>query len=485
MKFSDLLRIARRNLLKLKLRTVLTVAGVVIAIGAFVSMLSFGAGNQQLISEQYDKFGLFFTMQVFQRRVDADSTKPPVLDRTALGLLSEVPGVQMAYPFDATPVDVEARDTTTDAKIQAMPVEALSTLRFSHLVAGSRLDSDSARTVMVNHKYISDFGYSDPDSIIGERLILTTHLATLDSAVLNVFRDPDGTLRTRFKEFRWDSIRSPGYLRQTLTREAESALGRFVDGFLNARTAKSDTLTVCGVFELGRMGRNYGAPLIVSLSTLERLTSGGISASLPDIVASLSQGQFPGSSGGADAKTFPRITLNLDPDVPYKQIRDSVTALGFRTFSYVEQFAEIQQALIYFNMALGLVGLIALFTASLGIANTLIMASIERRREIGILKSLGAEDNDIRRLFFVESGVIGLVGAVLGVLLGWGISRIGAFTVRKIMESKGILPIDPFAVPIWLILTALVVGTAVAVVAGLYPANRAARINPVDALRGD
>ena len=485
MKFGDLLSIARRNLLKLKLRTVLTVAGVVIAIGAFVSMLSFGAGNQQLISEQYDKFGLFFTMQVFKQRTDADSTKPRPLDRSALSLLSEVPGVQMAYPFDATPVDVIARDTTTDAEIQAMPVEALSTQRFSHLVAGSRLDSDSARTVMVNHKYIGDFGYTDPDSMIGARLILTTHLATLDSAVLNVFSDPEGTLKMRFREFRWDSVRSPGYLRQTLTREAEGALGRFVDGFMNARTAKSDTVSVCGIFELGRVGRYYGAPLIVSLATLERLTSGGISASLPDIVASLSQGQFPRSSGGADAETFPRVTLDLDPDVPYKQIRDSVTALGFRTFSYVEQFAEIQRVFLYFNMALGLVGLIALVTSSLGIANTLIMASIERRREIGILKSLGAEDNDIRRLFFVESGVIGLTGAALGVLLGWGISRIGAFAVKKIMENDGSLPIDPFAVPLWLILTALALGVTVAVIAGYYPASRAARINPVDALRGD
>lgn len=485
MKFADLLSIARRNLLKLKLRTVLTVAGVVIAIAAFVSMLSFGAGNQQLISEQYDKFGLFFTMQVFQQRADVDSTTPPVLDRSALILLGEVPGVRMAYPFDATPVDVEARDTTAKAEIQAMPVEVLSTQRYSHLVAGSPLSSDSARTVMVNHRSIGDFGQTDPDSMIGERLILTTHLATLDSAILGVFQDPSGEMRERFKEFRWDSVRSPGYLRRTLTREAESALGRFVDGFINARTAKSDTVTVCGVFELGRMGRNYGAPLIVSLATLERLTSGGISASMPDIVASLSQGQFPRSSGGADARTFPRITLDLDPDVPYNRIRDSVKALGFRTFSYVEQFAEIQQFFLYFNMALGLVGLIALLTASLGIANTLIMATIERRREIGVLKSLGADDSDIRRLFFVESGVIGLVGAILGVLLGWGISRAGAFAVRKIMESKGSLPIDPFAVPLWLILTALAVGVTVAVIAGYYPASRAARINPVDALRGD
>ena len=278
MKFGDLLSIARRNLLKLKLRTVLTVAGVVIAIAAFVSMLSFGAGNQQLISEQYDKFGLFFTMQVFQQRANTDEPTPPVLDRIALGLLSEVPGVRLAYPFDATPVDVEAKDTTIDAEIQAMPVEVLSTLRFSSLAAGVRLDHDSSRTVMVNHRYIGDFGYTDPDSMIGERLILTTHLATLDSAVLSVFQDPAGKMRQRFREFRWDSVRSPGYLRQTLTREAESALGRFVDGFMNARTAKSDTVTVCGVFELGRVGRRYGAPLIVSLSTLERLTSGGIGA---------------------------------------------------------------------------------------------------------------------------------------------------------------------------------------------------------------
>jgi putative ABC transport system permease protein len=179
------------------------------------------------------------------------------------------------------------------------------------------------------------------------------------------------------------------------------------------------------------------------------------------------------------------VTLDLDRDVPYAQVKDSVELLGYRTFSYAEQFDEIRRFFLYFDMALGLIGLIALITASLGIANTLLMAILERKREIGVLKSLGADERDIRLLFFVESGVIGVVGAGVGIALGWIISRLGSVIARMVMERQGVQPVDFFTVPIWLIGAALFLGTAVSVLAGFYPAARAARVDPVESLRAE
>ena len=92
--------------------------------------------------------------------------------------------------------------------------------------------------------------------------------------------------------------------------------------------------------------------------------------------------------------------------------------MGFRTFSFAEEFDEIRKFFLFFNLALSLVGVIALVTAALGIVNTMLMSISERRREIGILKSLGAEDGDVRRLFLVESGLIGVMGSGLGIALG-------------------------------------------------------------------
>jgi putative ABC transport system permease protein len=99
--------------------------------------------------------------------------------------------------------------------------------------------------------------------------------------------------------------------------------------------------------------------------------------------------------------------------------------------------------------------------------------------------SLGADMWDIRRLFLFESGLIGLIGAAGGIVIGWGISRIASLIVRTFMENEGVTPMELFAVPFWLVLTSLAFGLLVALIAGYFPANRAARIDPVAALRNE
>ncbi|MCX5752705.1 MAG: ABC transporter permease, partial [Candidatus Krumholzibacteria bacterium] len=101
--FRDLVAISTGNLRRMRLRTSLTVSGVVIAIAAFVSMVSFGAGNQKYISEQFDRLGLFTTMQVYPpvKTAGSDTVKVRTLDAGALAELARIPGVRLAYPFDA------------------------------------------------------------------------------------------------------------------------------------------------------------------------------------------------------------------------------------------------------------------------------------------------------------------------------------------------------------------------------------------------
>jgi putative ABC transport system permease protein len=184
-------------------------------------------------------------------------------------------------------------------------------------------------------------------------------------------------------------------------------------------------------------------------------------------------------------KTFSQITLDIDPHVLYKTISDSVESLGYKTFSFAAQFEEIQKAFFYFDLALSVIGLIALLTASLGIVNTMVMSITERKREIGVLKSLGADEREIRGLFLVESGVIGFIGTIIGIFSGWVITRIVSAVAHFYMRREGIPEMELFALPMWLILIALAVGVGVSVLAGLYPAARAARVDPVEALRND
>jgi putative ABC transport system permease protein len=169
----------------------------------------------------------------------------------------------------------------------------------------------------------------------------------------------------------------------------------------------------------------------------------------------------------------------------HEAVTDSVEALGFRAFSFAENLKEIQRFFVYYYLGLGIIGVIALFTAALGIVNTMVMSITERRREIGILKSLGAGEREIRLVFLVESGVIGAIGAAVGIFFGWVGTRIVAFALKMIMQREEMPVFDPFALPVWLILLALGFGVFVSLLAGLYPASRAARVDPVVALRSD
>jgi len=188
-------------------------------------------------------------------------------------------------------------------------------------------------------------------------------------------------------------------------------------------------------------------------------------------------------TGAFDSRSYPRVTLVLEPLASHKAVKDSIGTLGYRAFSFAEQFEEMQRFMIYYYLGLGVIGLIALVTASLGIINTLVMSITERRREIGILKSLGAGERDIRRLYLVESGVMGAAGSAVGIVVGWVGTKVVAAIIKVLMEREDMPVFDPFALPLWLVVLALSFGLFVSLIAGLYPAARAARVDPVEALR--
>ena len=144
----------------------------------------------------------------------------------------------------------------------------------------------------------------------------------------------------------------------------------------------------------------------------------------------------------------------------------------------------MNKALVILQTMLGSVGGLALFVASIGIANTMVMSVYERTREIGILKAIGASPGDIRLLFMAEAALIGLMGGVVGTVGGWllglGLNE-GILTYLEWRE----IPVTGtfFVVTGWLVALALAFAMIVGLLAGLYPAARAARLDPLEALR--
>jgi putative ABC transport system permease protein len=165
--------------------------------------------------------------------------------------------------------------------------------------------------------------------------------------------------------------------------------------------------------------------------------------------------------------------------------RDAIEEMGLHVFSISDQLREIKRAFLIMNSILGAIGTIALIVAALGIINTMVMSILERTREIGIMKAIGGSEDEIRMVFFVEAAVIGLVGALFGLALGWGVTRIANVVFNSQLRPAGEPMVDMFYFPPWLILGAIAFSVVVSLAAGLYPAVRAARVDPVEALRHD
>jgi len=485
--FRDLLAISLGNLWRMKLRASLTIAGVVIAIAAFVAMLSFGAGMQENVAAQFDKLGLFSTMLVYPQRAEnqTDTVETRPLNDSAVALLARIPGVRLAYPFNDFNVTVRIDDTTLNSRAQALPIAALETKVFSQFKAGSTITSDSAKEALVTTEFAEMLEMDDPDSLLGKQIVISVYASNLDSGLTHVFAGAPQEIRNRLEEIKYDSLINVDYIRRVARRELGLAVQRFADGYFNAREKISDTLTIKGVLEGERGHRLWSQPIIVPAVTARKLSSGGFSGDPADLLDAVKGGSLSLFKEDITSKNYNKVTLDLDPAKPYEPIKDSVTALGFRTFSYAEQFKEIKKSFMYFNMILGIIGFIAMLTASLGIVNTMIMSIIERKREIGVLKSLGADDSDIRLLFLVESGAIGAIGAIIGIIFGWLITRLTSAIVKIIMERQGVDSMELFSLPLWLILLAFAFAVIVSLLAGYYPSARASRVDPVSALRND
>ncbi|HEY6950938.1 MAG TPA: ABC transporter permease, partial [Bacteroidota bacterium] len=471
MTLRDLVVISTGNLWRMKLRTFLTTSGVLIAIAAFIAMLSFGAGNQERITSEFNKLGLFSTLQVYPRSQEqaTDTNAVPTLDDAALRRIAAIPGVNIVYPYDAFSVTAKIGDSVIPTKAQALPVAAVQTKLFSNLAAGRAFDDGNAREAIISPDLAKKTGFT-ADSVIGKNLVLSMRISVLDSGLAHIFVDRGETVLDRIKRIRLDSLGNRAYRSKVLRSEANEAVRRFLNGFMNAQSVIRDTLTICGVRGSERLGRMKIEAVLIPMTTAARFNSAGFGGNPVEMFSAMSSGTLFARSDDGNSKTFSQVTIDFDPKVPYKKISDPIEAMGFRTFSFAAQFEEIQRVFLYFDLALSVIGLIALFTASLGIVNTMIMSITERRREIGVLKSLGADELDIRLLFLVESGVIGVLGTAAGILIGWTFTRIVSAVAQAYMVNEGIPPTDLFALPAWLLLIAVGIGVGVSVVAGLYPA---------------
>ena len=184
-----------------------------------------------------------------------------------------------------------------------------------------------------------------------------------------------------------------------------------------------------------------------------------------------------------DKPTYSSLTVRVKSPSLVEATEAKLKELGFGAFSLLDVSKGLRTFFRVLDLLLAIFSSLALAVATLGIVNTLVMAVLERRREIGVLKALGAADRDVKQLFFVEAGVMGLFGGIVGTVFGWLIGRALTFGTNVYLHRQNLSSVDISSVPLWLVLFGIGFAILVSLAACLYPASRAARLDPVQALR--
>ncbi len=165
-----------------------------------------------------------------------------------------------------------------------------------------------------------------------------------------------------------------------------------------------------------------------------------------------------------------------------------ITAMGFMANTPQSVVEGINSFFTVLQVVFGGVGAIALLVAAIGIANTMTMSILERTREIGLMKAVGATNRDVLSVFLGEAAGIGFIGGLGGVLVGWGISAVLnlvglSYFASQVSQNGGLPPTMITSTPLWLPVFGLFFAAIVGLISGLYPALRAATMVPVTALK--
>jgi putative ABC transport system permease protein len=459
MKISDYIEQSFSNLFKKKLRTFLTTFGVVIGIGALVSMFSFGEGMQKNITDSFKELGLFNYITIYpssdrdrdehyntdldeqydqiQDEEAVDSPNSTTLDDDFLKEVREMKSVESVFAEIRFPALIKFRDKEQFSLVQVMSADVCQS-EFMKLRAGEAYMSDAENSLIINDSLLRRMDVKDFESVVGEEIEIAT--LAMDASLLNPIN-----------------------------------MMSIMQGDKLPFNQKSYTFTIVGVVE--RMGFSGPIPIKSDVYVPPGPAEGMKKISLTSIRDFFKPEE--------KLKGYTAVTIKVASIKHVDSVKEQMKAKGLRTFAPVDQLDDIKTAFIFLDMFLLAVAMIGITVASLGIINTMVMSILERYREIGIMKAIGASERDIKKIFFFESGMIGFLGGVFGLALGWIVSMIINEVANYFIARHGAPHVQLFSFPWWLCLGVIAFSIFISLAAGLYPALRAARVDPVVALRHD
>lgn len=463
MKISDMIIMCLRNLWRRKGRTMLTVIGVIIGCCAIIIMISLGLGMSAAMDNMLSSWGDLNAVTIYGNSnyyyVDSGSSSSderPALNDDALEMLRSIEHVETIFPK----IEVNSEYLTITAGRKG------------------RYRCDYAQVVGVDLSELDKMGYEADEGALptgGEE----GHIIVFGYEMPYQFRDTkkrgqnaytwrqqlaDGTFSKPFFDPMTESIEL--YVNNTKKPDKN---GRYMSG----GRAYEFKMTTAAIL---KQDMNWETPysILIDMDFAKEL---------------INSYNRLNSVKNAKEPEYSQIKLWVDDINHVDAVQKAIEDMGFNASSMASVRNEMQGQLGVIQMVLGCLAAISLLVAAIGITNTMIMSIYERTREIGVMKVLGCFIGNIRSVFLMEAGMIGLLGGAVGTVISYIISAVmntlggEAFAGVLGISTDGSSPIS--IIPLWLVLLALLFSTFIGLISGFYPANRAVKISALEAIRNE
>ena len=461
MKFPDLLIMSMNNLRRRKLRTVLTVLGVIIGTAAIVVMVSLGIGLNEMTMEQIASGGSLTTIEVYSQSSGGgmqmmgaamssqnSESEPNYITDKVIDNFKRIPHVTGVSPvLNMNVVMRQGAYISTYVQLKGVSQSYLEQLE----LAEGRLPQPGELGLVFGNGVIRDF----TNAKTGKGYWDTGEMPDVD---------PMG--KPMFVIFDMDAY----YQSQ--------GSGSSSDG-TPVKPPKKYMIETTGMLAGGENGySNYSWYVFTDID--------GLKAQLKKVFKKGTP--IPGQPTNKKGKPLNELVYNsaevfVDDMENVTQVQEQLAAMGYQVNSQMDFLESSRQQSNMVQAVLGGIGAVSLFVAAIGIANTMMMSIYERTKEIGVMKVLGCDMGNIRNMFLIESGFIGFMGGTIGVALSYGVSAIVNRFVNM-SQSMG-LSGDLSRIPSWLSMAAIGFAVFVGMAAGFMPAVRAMKLSPLAAIRNE
>lgn len=456
MKLSDLLLMSISNLWKRKLRTVLTVLGVVIGITSIVVMVALGNGLKESIMEEVTSYSSITQIQVESgQRWDASgnaSSEEKLLNDEFVNMISGWEHVESVYPQLNVQVLAKSGKFASYLTLCGMSAEALESLNLPVKVGELPTDSKELK-LFYGNSVITDFYVEKTGSYPYWENNTLPDIDIMKNPMFIIF-DTNAY---------WSSKDSGNGNSSSSTTTPTNPPKKYI-------------ISACGIMD--------GEPDEWSMK------SGNVYCNIDALKAELKRvfkkSVIPGQPTRKNGKPYNEIfystiVIQMDDLENVEATTKALQDMGYNANSDAEWIESQMNQLNTIQMVLGAIGAVALLVAAIGITNTMMMSIYERTKEIGVMKVLGCDIHNIQALFLMEAGFIGFIGGIIGVGFSYGLSVI----INRLVDVSSMGVANICRIPVWLAPISILFAIFIGMIAGFLPSLRAMRLSPLAAIRNE